>query len=68
MQHLRAQYGDDMVLIAVSGGSESDERVAATYALVDYHLTKPVDFDQLLRMVQTLGLYWLAMNKVPTKL
>ena len=55
VQHLRAQYGDDMVLIAVSGGSESDERVAATFALVDYHLAKPVDVDALIKVLPVVA-------------
>ncbi len=40
---LRALYGDDIVLIAVSGFSESDPQVDKGFALADHFFTKPVD-------------------------
>ena len=55
VQHLRAQHGDDIVLIAITGGSESDQRVAQTFEQVDYYLSKPVDVDALLRILPPTG-------------
>lgn len=49
---LRARYGDDIVLIAVSGHSDSDPRVGRAFALADHYFTKPVDTDALLGLLR----------------
>ena len=43
-QRLRERYGDDIVLIAVTGYDETSERVAQTFARVDHYFKKPIDF------------------------
>lgn len=40
---LRSRYGDDIVLIAITGTGESDQRVAQTFDRVDHYLLKPLD-------------------------
>ena len=40
---LRQRYGDDMVLIAMTGWDAGDERVATTFDRVDHYFRKPVD-------------------------
>ena len=42
-KRLRARFGDDVVLIAVTGGGPDDPRVAETFDRVDHYLTKPVN-------------------------
>ena len=42
-KRLRERYGDDLVLIAITGWSETDSRVADAFARVDHYLKKPVD-------------------------
>ncbi|MEP7302897.1 MAG: response regulator [Caldimonas sp.] len=42
-KRLREQHGDDLVLIAVTGWSDKDPRVADAFARVDHYLRKPVD-------------------------
>lgn len=42
-KRLRARFGDDVVLIAVTGWDPDDRRVAETFARVDHYLTKPVN-------------------------
>ena len=51
-RQLRSLYGDEMVLIAMSGREETDARVKETYCRVDYFLRKP--FDQA-RLRKVLG-------------
>ena len=46
---LRQRYGDDIVLIAVTGWDKDDPRVAGTYKIVDHYLPKPVDPAELRR-------------------
>lgn len=50
-QQLREQFGDDVVLVAVTGWSEDDGRVAATFARVDHYLQKPIDGAQLRKVL-----------------
>ena len=38
-------YGNDMVLIAVTGWSRDDRRVAETFDRVDHYLQKPIEAD-----------------------
>ena len=47
---LRARYGDDIVLVAVSGCDEGDPRVDKSYLLADHFLTKPVEPAVLARL------------------
>jgi DNA-binding response OmpR family regulator len=46
-RNLRAAHGNDLVLIAVTGHSPDDSRVAETFDAVDYWFTKPIDLDRL---------------------
>lgn len=46
-RRLRERYGDDIVLIAVTGWSEEDERVAESFVRVDHYLQKPVTAERL---------------------
>lgn len=46
-RQMRAEFGSAVVLIAVTGAGVEDPRAAATFAIVDHHLLKPVDVDAL---------------------
>jgi CheY-like chemotaxis protein len=46
-KELRRLYGDDIVLVAVTGWSEDNVRVAESFGRVDHYLHKPVDFEKL---------------------
>ncbi|MDQ6629317.1 MAG: response regulator [Pseudomonadota bacterium] len=50
-ERLRERYGDDIVLVAITGRASSDARVAPTFVLVDHYLQKPVDPAQLQRLL-----------------
>lgn len=50
--HLRAQYGDDIVLIAISGYSGDEPRVGKGFTLADHYFVKPVDHDALSRLLR----------------
>jgi CheY-like chemotaxis protein len=53
-QTLRDRYGDDVVLIAITGSSSDDERVSETFARVDHYLQKPIDSAQLRKVLPRL--------------
>lgn len=46
-KRLRASYGNDVVLIAITGAPEDDRHVAETFARVDYYLQKPINLAKL---------------------
>lgn len=46
-RRLRQRFGHDMVLIAVTGWGEADERVSEAFAHMDHYLRKPVSTEQL---------------------
>ena len=50
-QRLRALYGDDIVLVAITGRASDDTRVVPTFALVDHYLQKPVDPAKLRKLL-----------------
>jgi CheY-like chemotaxis protein len=51
---LREQYGNDIVLIAMSGRDEADARVAETFLRVDHYLRKPFELDVLRKLLPPL--------------
>jgi two-component system, OmpR family, response regulator len=44
---LRSRFGDQIVLIAMSGVGAGDAAVARTFDMVDYFLAKPIDFAKI---------------------
>ena len=50
-RRLREEYRDDIVLIAVTGWSAGDPRVAETFAVVDHYLKKPLDPAELQKLL-----------------
>lgn len=46
-RRLRTSYGDDIVLVAVTGAGVDQARVAGTFELVDHYLPKPIDMVKL---------------------
>ncbi|MFZ4286083.1 response regulator [Variovorax sp. HJSM1_2] len=41
-RHLRAKFGDDVILVAITGHSALEPRVVETFALVDHYFVKPI--------------------------
>ena len=53
-RQLRISHGDDIVLIAITGWGDSNERVSAGFANFDYYLRKPIDFAALAKLLPPL--------------
>jgi CheY-like chemotaxis protein len=51
-QRLRAELGDAVLLVAVTGYGRQDDRQRAVTAGFDVHLTKPIDYDDVIRLLQ----------------
>jgi CheY-like chemotaxis protein len=54
-KRLRLLYGDDIVLVAVTGWSENNERVAESFGRVDHYLRKPIDYEKLQVILPSLN-------------
>ena len=52
-RHLRADFGDDIVLIALSGYGRDEDRRKAKLAGFDLHYLKPIDSARLRRLLAT---------------
>jgi len=50
-RRIRDARGDDVLLIAITGWGQEEDRRRAYDAGFDHHLTKPVQFDSLLRLI-----------------
>ena len=63
---LRAQPALKRLPVVVLTSSRERGDVDRAYELgANSYLVKPVGFDTLLEMIQTLGLYWLVLNERP---
>ena len=52
---LRERYGDEMILIAVTGRDVSDHRVLSTLERADHYFLKPVNLDALRKVLSIPG-------------
>lgn len=63
---LKSQPGLSQLPVVVFTSSREDTDIQRAYELgANSYLVKPVHFDDLLEMVQTLGIYWLQFNERP---
>ncbi|MDP1610926.1 MAG: response regulator [Sulfuritalea sp.] len=68
---LRRMKGDERtrtIPVVVLTSSKEDVDIEECYRLgVNSYITKPVSFDEFVKVVGELGLYWLLLNKIPGK-
>src|SRR6185436_11108059 len=50
-RHMRSTRGEDVLLVAITGWGQEDDRRKAREAGFDHHFTKPADFEQLLQLI-----------------
>ena len=50
VQRLRADFGDDIVLVAVTGSPRDDATVQSTFMAVDHYFEKPVSLQQIQKL------------------
>jgi CheY-like chemotaxis protein len=63
---MRTQEGLRRIPVAVLTSSRERSDVDRAYDLgANAYLVKPVDFEELLRMVKSLHLFWLMLNEPP---
>ncbi|MHA1963760.1 MAG: response regulator [Candidatus Thorarchaeota archaeon] len=53
--------------VVILTSSKEDRDICESYNLgANSYIQKPVDFDQFVQAIRTLGLYWLVLNVSPT--
>ena len=66
LRQLKADERTRMIPVVVLTSSQEDQDVAECYKLgVNSYIVKPVEFDNFMRSVSELGLYWMLLNKPP---
>jgi len=52
-QRLRAQFGDDVILVAITGAPPDNPTVQETFGTVDHYFEKPVTLEQIAKLFPT---------------
>ncbi len=50
-RHVRARRGTEVLLVAITGWGQEEDRRRARDAGFDHHFTKPADFERLLELI-----------------
>ncbi|HYC38825.1 MAG TPA: response regulator [Usitatibacter sp.] len=50
-RHVREEHGEEVLLVAITGWGQEDDRRKAQEAGFDHHFTKPADFEVLLELI-----------------
>jgi two-component system, response regulator len=66
LRQIKADETTRLIPVVILTSSNDERDMVESYRLgVNSYIAKPVDFDKFMDSVQTLGLYWLLINKVP---
>ena len=67
LKRIKSDERTKLLPVVVLTTSNEDQDVIASYQLgANSYIKKPVDFDQFIKAVGQLGLYWLVLNETPT--
>ncbi len=66
LKQIRADPATQFLPVVILTSSKEERDLIDSYRLgANSYIRKPVDFDQFVGAVQTLGLYWLVLNQSP---
>jgi two-component system response regulator len=66
LRQLRADDRTELLPVVVLTSSDEEQDIIESYRLgANSYVRKPVDFEQFVKAVQQLGLYWLLLNQPP---
>ncbi len=67
LRRIKADARTKRIPVVVMTSSREEHDVVESYELgVNSYIVKPVDFEQFVKSVSELGLYWLLLNQPPT--
>ncbi len=66
LRRLKASERTRLIPVVVMTSSREESDLVASYQYgANSYIVKPVDFEQFIKAVSVLGLYWVLMNEVP---
>jgi two-component system response regulator len=66
LRALRASPKSRQIPVVVMSCSTEEADIGASYDLgANSYLRKPVDFDEFIKTIESLGTYWLSLNELP---
>jgi CheY-like chemotaxis protein len=66
LRRLKASERTRLIPVVVMTSSREEIDLVASYKFgANSYIVKPVDFDQFMKAVSVLGLYWMLFNEVP---
>lgn len=66
LQRIKAEENTRKIPVVVLTSSKEDRDIVESYELgVNSYVSKPVEFDQFIDAVSTLGFYWMLINNPP---
>lgn len=66
LRRLKSDEGKRVIPVVVLTSSKEERDIVETYNLgVNAYIVKPVDFDQFVKAVTQVGLFWLVLNQSP---
>ncbi len=66
LRRIRSIKSLKLLPIVILTSSREDQDICESYNLgANSYIQKPVDFDQFVQAIRTLGLYWLVLNVSP---
>ncbi len=69
LKKLKSDEKKKLIPVVMLTSSKEESDIVRTYQLgVNAYIVKPVDFDQFVRAVTDLGLFWLVLNQSPSGL
>lgn len=67
LQRLKSDPRTRIIPVVILTSSREEQDVVQSYQLgVNSYILKPIDFDQFLSAMRTLGMYWLLLNQPST--
>ena len=67
LQKIKADERTSRIPVVVLTSSQEDRDIVESYKLgVNSYVNKPVEFDEFIEAVSTLGFYWMLINNPPT--
>jgi len=69
LQRLKSDPRTRVIPVVILTASREERDVVESYQLgVNSYIIKPIDFDQFVSAMRTLGMYWLLLNQPPAGL
>ncbi len=66
LQRIRSMRSLKLLPVVILTSSKEEQDIFGSYNLgANSYIQKPVDFDQFVQAIRTLGLYWLVLNVSP---